>query len=44
MEVGGIEPPSEYNAEPSSTCVVDLYLFTLKPAERQASLKASLLV
>jgi hypothetical protein len=24
VEVGGIEPPSEYNARPSSTCVVDL--------------------
>lgn len=24
MEVGGIEPPSEHNDQPSSTCVVNL--------------------
>lgn len=41
VEVGGIEPPSEYNARSSSTCVVDLYFLALDTAGRQAMPRAS---
>ena len=44
LEVGGIEPPSEYNARSSSTCVVCLYLFIKTAAGKQATITTSLLV
>ena len=33
MEVGGIEPPSEFNVKPSSTCVVSLLFLALTAAD-----------
>ena len=32
VEVGGIEPPSEFNVKPSSTCVVSLLFLALTAA------------
>ena len=44
VEVGGIEPPSEYNARPLSTCVVSLLVLATAAAERQATTTASLCI
>ena len=37
VEVGGIEPPSEYNVKPPSTCVVFLLFSPVKPPENKLS-------